>query len=278
MGFVSGQSNKIVKTFEDLEKFYIDNAQFLGMLAFVYVHHDKDRAPAVINKALIIEPNNAWLQHVYTHIEECKENYDPYSLIEALATMTSDWPKQSRFFESHNWMHLCLLKIKTKTPLEELLKDYHNHIWGDAKDQLFEQNNAFIFLWMAELNHYDLHQELWDDLAHYAKKQVDNYFSPYFSITTLLSLAKAKDKHLHAYIKRYEKFSQMFASGSHEYKVWYLIGHPMLEGMLAYINQNDNLAYSKISSVIAENYLLGHSDEQRSIFSATLQYLSLKAK
>lgn len=240
------------------------------MLAFIYAHHRKNESLAVAQQALQFAPHNAWVQHAYIHAMECLENYDNLKLIKQLESLQADWPKQKRFFEGHNWMHLCLLKMQQSCNLDELLQDYHNHIWGEAKEFLFEQNNAFIFLWMAELYGYSISNNYWLDLAKYAKQQVGNYFSPYFSITTILALAKAGDKGLDKAMQQYKIFASSFGKDSHEYKAWSLVGVPMLEGMLAYISDDFKLAASTLKPVMAENHLLGHSDEQRAVFPVTL--------
>ncbi len=265
-GFLGGDYQNILPIYQKVHPFYKNNTTFAGMDAFLLCHlNQEQQALSVIQEALKKDSHNAWLQHVYMHI--ITEQEGPVSdIILSLENMQKDWQQQSRFFEGHNSMHLLSLKIKLKQPIENFEGFYTNHIWGAAKDMLFEQNNAFLSLYFMELNGESTPQKLWDDLAHYAASHMDNYFTPYLTITAILAVAKSDIQTAYRGLRDYQKFCQKLVKDTREFTSWFVIGLPVLLGCLAFIAHDYENAVLHLEPVIHQTKYLGHSDEQRSVF------------
>lgn len=93
-----------------------------------------------------------------------------------------------------------------------------------------------------------------------------------------MSVAKVNKTKAGAYRQVYQDFCDTLIVGILKYQAWSDIGFPMLEGMLAYIDQDFSLAFHKIKSVIKNEAQLDHSNEQRAIFSKTLDYVTEQLK
>lgn len=277
IGFIGGMIKQLQQPFEALLTVHHEDPDFLAMLAFLYCHLDRmEQAKALVDQAIIKAPHNAWVQHVLAHTID-EDNPDEVQIgLKFMLAHQADWPKQNRFFEGHNWMHATTLMMAQGASFSEILPLYHQHIWGAAKEFNFEQNNAFITLWMAELSGESVSNELWQALASHAKNNADDYFSPYLTITAILSVSKVNKNKAKLYYQAYQSFCNTLVAGTLKYQAWTDIGLPMLEGMLAYIDQDFSLALNKIKSVIKNEAQLGHSDEQRAIFQKTLEYVTEK--
>jgi hypothetical protein len=160
------------------------------------------------------------------------------------------------------------------------IQDYYNrHIWGEAKTFNFEQNNAFLVLWNAELLGHQVPQVLWDDLATHACAFIEDYFTPYLTITAILTVAKSglHQKRLQQATTAFETYAQSLLPGSFQRAVWHNTALPILQGMLAYSLGNPAIMQKQPAELYQESCtkLLGHSIEQRSIFLATYQQLQL---
>lgn len=96
-GFISGRITDLVEPFEYVYEYHKDDPDFLGMLTFIYSHveHRNLDGKKYIEKALQLNPHNAWIQHVYAHLIEPTELYGGIGFLEKY---NLDWPKQNRFF------------------------------------------------------------------------------------------------------------------------------------------------------------------------------------
>lgn len=229
----------------------------------------KKEAKNFIKKGLTLSPHNAWLQHVYAHTLEKSCNIKEAILF--LESKSEDWKKQSRFFEGHNWMHLCQLYLECPEKLDIIPTIYLQHIWGAAKEYNYEQNNAFLVLWNAELKDISLDPLLWVDLAKHAQNFMYDYFTPYLTITSILAVAKVNYKKAEQATVDLEKYIALnLTNQPKKYEAWNF-GLQILKACLAYIRNDIVEASSIFESVPLDTKLLGHSDEQRNIFPATYE-------
>lgn len=271
-GFLSGQFEQILPTYQKLSKFYEEDINFIGMQAFLLCHlNQNDEALLLIKEALKKAPHNAWIQHVYMHVISelgiCSQQE-----FTSLESLRGDWKKQSRFFEGHNTMHLVNLWLHSGKRIENFDGLYHEHIWGEAKDLLFEQNDAFLTLYNLELSGFTISKVLWDDLAQHAKQYVEDFFTPYLTITSILSVAKSDINAAYSSFKKYISFCKTLDPASQKYKAWNQLGIPILQGCLFFIDGKYEQAKTLLSDKL-DTRLLGHSDEQRAIFTAIYRKL-----
>lgn len=279
--FMAGKINESLKPYEFLYPHYKDNPNFLNMLAFLYSHLDQhEKGQALIKIALEKDPHNAWVQHGYAHLILPSQIQEGITFLEQC---TGDWPKQNRFFEVHNWMHLCTLYLEQPgCDGDSIIHNYHKHIWGEAKEFLFEQNNAFLTLWHLELAvktgkvslTHDI-DKLWIDVAKYAEPFTRDYFTPYLTITAILTIARVDPEKAKIALSDFETFAKTPNGTSSKYHAWYETALPALKGCMAYLNGNYKLAVEILEPIHNMTVPMGHSDEQRSIFGAT--YLVSKA-
>lgn len=272
--FVSGNIPLLEEPYDKLMKYFSNDPDFIGTYALVCCHIEKTKlAKDLLQKALQQHPHNVLAQHAFAHTVD--EN-DPKKIeegIQFLNTFVSDWEAHNRFFESHNWMHLVLLMIRTRQPLENILDIYNTHVFGKAREMGFEQSNAFITLWTLEANEYIVDKKYWQELALQAKPQVHNLFTPYLTCCTILCIAKADfDEGIQAK-KIMLEFIAALDKNSKLYYRWHGIGLKVLDGCLAYIQGDYRNAYDLLNTRadLLSSRPMGHSDEQRSIFDEALR-------
>lgn len=155
------------------------------------------------------------------------------------------------------------------------------NIFGEKQKKLqFEQNNAFLTLWHLELavqsgkitltsTHRNEINGLWHDLAKYAKEFMRNYFTPYLTTTAILAVAMVNMNEAKLALADFENFAKGQLKNLPKYYAWYKIGLPILKGCLAYIRGDYFLAGILLGPIHNITAPMGHSSEQRGIFSLT---------
>ncbi len=275
VAFLTGKIEILGKVYQRLMQYHHDDVDFLGYVAFYYAHVNRcAEARTLIEKCLQQAPHNAWLHHVYAHTLDEEDPQQVKAGIAFLQPLTDDWPKQNRFFEGHNWMHLCILYLKTGEHIDQIDAIYNQHIWKEAKTLNFERNNAFMTLWSLELFGHHVSKDKWHDLASYAEANTEDYCSPYLTIITILMIAKVSFKRASDYRKKMASYSKQFARGSEAYIAWHDTALPLLDGCLAYVAGDYASAANYLSGRCSEiaTRPVGHSNEQRAIFAATAQF------
>jgi hypothetical protein len=273
-GFLTGHYERLAPIYEAIFIYYEGDPNFKGMWAFLLCHLNKEyEALYLIEKALKLDPHNAWVQHVYMHVI-AEINICTTKDLAFFEEMQTDWKKQNRFFEGHNSMHLITLWLNSNN--NKFSKEFYlTHIWGEAKDALFEQNNAFLTLFNLELAGFAIPQFLWDDLASHAKQYIEDYFTPYLTITSILSVAKSDIQTAYLGLKSYKDFCKNIEIDNVlKRKAWLDTALPILEGCLAFIEGNFKKAKLLLENHCNHTQPLGHSDEQRAIFSSIYNYCS----
>lgn len=277
--FLAGTMQPLLDTYESINPYYRDDPNFLSMQAFLYAHiHRQDEAKSLIEKSLTYEPHNAWTQHVYIHTLNENNLAEVETAIDFLERHSKDWPKQNRFFEGHNWMHLCLLYLNKDRLLASsssataafILDRYTKHIWGETKPYRF-QNNAFLILWHLALTGHteQILKEHWHDLAHHAEPFMDEYLTPYLTMTAILAVATVAPAKADVALVRFAAYATSHPLNSEKRHAWYEIGLPVLEGCLAYLKKDYASAVRLLTPVHDKTRAMGHSDEQRAIVTAT---------
>lgn len=274
LAFLTGHSEWLEKLYNKFLKIdlYKDDPDFLGMVGFFYCHQNNAfAAMELIQRGLSLKPDNAWLQHVYAHAVTESNKSDILKAVNYLKENSVEWPQHSRFFEGHNWAHVVLLSLDlNKKDAGKLIeKIYLKHIWGKEKNCLFEQNNAFLVLWSAELNGISIPFLWWEDLASKAQQFTEDYFTPYLTVTSILAVAKVNPIAAEKAVSNLKK--HMLNN-----TVWNDVALPVLQGCLAYIAGDYKNTIEHLSAIYTNTTRMGHSDEQRSIFSKT--YFKAKEK
>lgn len=273
-GFLSGNNiDKLFPIYERLYPCYHEDPDFLAMFSFLLVHLGQlVTAREHIMEALRLSPHNAWVQHVYAH------TIDEYSPaieddIKILETFAVDWSKQNRFFEGHNWMHLCALYFKRdEIDFDAILAIYNKHIWGEAKSFSFEQNNAFWVLWQAHLHGYAdaIPFELKADLAVHAEPFMYDYLTPYLTVSAILSVALFDLSKARTAASAFAKHAATLTV-SKQSEAWYGVAVPVLQGCLQYLEEDYCTAETTLAPAVAKIRAMGHSDEQTSVFLSTFK-------
>lgn len=276
--FLEGDIEFLDSPYQSVSPYYKSEPDFQGMVAFLYCHVGRKlEARDLVLKNLEREPYNAWLQHVYAHTLDETDPDEVQRGLEFEIPKASNWKAQNRFFQGHNWMHICGLKILKSgkdIDLEEILGIYSDEIWGEARAFNFEQNNAFWVLWLIDLyTNKQVPLSYWHELASYAEKFRDDFFTPYLTVSAMLSIVKSKPGNADACIAKYKEHMCSFGVESQNYKAW-MQGLNALEGCVAYLRGNVEEARLKLSSIYRSNRMMGHSDEQRNIFNLTYECLS----
>ncbi|MCP4474529.1 MAG: hypothetical protein GY821_08205 [Gammaproteobacteria bacterium] len=273
--FLTGKIEILDKIYQQLIHYHREDVDFLGYVAFYYAHvNRRAEARTLLEKCLQQAPYNAWLHHVYAHTLDEGDPQQVKAGIAFLQQTTDNWPKQNRFFEGHNWMHLCILYLKAGERIEQIETIYNQHIWKEAKTLNFERNNAFMTLWSLELFGHRVSEDKWHDLASYAEANTEDYCSPYLTIITILMIAKVSFARAMDYRKKMEIYSNQFAHGSEAYTAWHDTALALLDGCLAYVAGDYPSAAQHLSGRCSEiaTRPVGHSNEQRAIFAATAQF------
>lgn len=269
--FLSGQIESLEQPYQAIYNHYKNDPDFLGMYAFFYCHVNRQsEAAELIKQGLAIEPHNAWLQHIYAHALNENEPEQIQQGIKFLEARVNDWPKQSRFFEGHNSMHLAILYLKAGYDTKLILELFPTRIWGTAKEFSFEQNNAFLVLFALDLVGYDhslinIGRTSWQATR---KTLFIDYFTPYLTVTAILSVAKTDPDKAKLAIDAFAHHAANFKPDSPAYYAWHTIALPVLQGCFAYMQCNDRLACEYLAPVYNKTRVMGHSDEQRSVFPA----------
>ncbi len=274
-GFLGGKIDTLLPIYNDLLATHHSDPDFLSMYAFLLCHLDRlVEARVHVEKALDLDPHNAWAQHVFVHTLDESKPAEIELGIRFLEPRAADWPKQNRFFEGHVWMHLLgLYFVKGDVNFDRILSEYTAHLWGEAREFSFEQNNAFWVLWQADLHGYGdrVPTELREDLAVHAGPFMYDYVTPYLSICAILSVAQYSIERALPGIIAFEAHAASKGGNWHE------VALPVLHGCIEYLKGNLEVAQAMLAPVASDVMAtrpICHSDEQRVIFPATLNRIN----
>jgi tetratricopeptide (TPR) repeat protein len=133
----------------------------LGMEAFGFEECNQyDKAEAVANMALSIEPRDPWSVHALAHTYEMQGRYEEGKKM--YRSRENDWAPGNGF-AFHNWWHLALYHIEHED-FDGALALYDEQILPDDSDVSLQLLDASAMLWRLHLQGVDV-GDRWDRLA-----------------------------------------------------------------------------------------------------------------
>lgn len=125
----------------------------LGMAAFGLEEcGDFDRAQAMGEEAVSIEPGDAWAVHAVAHVHEMRGDLE--AGIPWLANSSDAWAPDNAL-AYHNWWHLALLHLD-KGEIDETLRLYDKGVRPEQSDLVMEEVDASALLWRLHLEGVDV--------------------------------------------------------------------------------------------------------------------------
>ena len=132
-----------------LEGAHAADPDFLAMTAFASeLCGDYAAAETVAERALAIEPRNAWAQHALSHVLIRQGR-----VAEGLTRLESFLPLLAtcgRPIHCHDAWHLALLHLE-QLDVAAAMRVFRTHIWGITPDLVVEQLDAIALLWRIEM-------------------------------------------------------------------------------------------------------------------------------
>jgi len=133
----------------------------LGMKAFGFEECNQyDKAEAVANMALSIEPRDGWSVHALAHTYEMQGRYEEGKTM--YRSRENDWAPGNGF-AFHNWWHLALYHIEHED-FDGALALYDEQILPGDSDVSLQLLDASAMLWRLYLQGVDV-GDRWDRLA-----------------------------------------------------------------------------------------------------------------
>lgn len=239
-----------------------DDPDYLGMAAFAAeLCGDFSAAEHAAERALSIEPRNAWAQHALAHVlirlgrvEEGKMRMEGF--LPELAGC-------QRLIHSHDAWHLALLHLE-ELNADAALEVYHGHIWGFAPDLVGEQIDAIALLWRMELAGFPMDAE-WSGIADHVEARVGEAFMPFLSAHHVYALVRAGREESAG--KCVETVRERSRNDDEEgRRVWAGAGRAIVEATAEFARGDARKAVDLLRPAMPDMTRIGGSDAQDDLF------------
>ncbi len=190
---------------------------------------DLDQAQAVGQRALAINPRDAWATHAVAHVHEMRG--DTEGGIRFLETTRQDW-QVGKWLAVHNGWHLALFLIDAGRG-DEVLAKYDSFVQPRLKDNfILDLIDAASLLWRLELAGVDAGAR-WTEVAAIAAARIGEHVLAFNDLHVALGTVGGKDKaateKLLASIDRY-----LVAGVGDNHTVTTEVGRALVTGMDAF--------------------------------------------
>jgi hypothetical protein len=238
----------------------------LGAYAFGLEEADElARAEEVGREALARNPSDAWAAHALAHVMETANRQEDG--IAFLERTRPDW-SAAHFMAGHNRWHLALFLIE-QSRFDEALADYDRVSAPKlADDMTLDRVDAAALLWRLELAGVDV-GDRWEPVARAWMAHVDDHVLAFNDLHCALAASRSKDSgdaaRLRASLADYERNGR-----GHNRKVTVEVGRPLIDGMLAFAEEDYARAVETLLPVRDDAIRIGGSHAQRDIIGQTM--------
>ena len=239
------------------------DADFLAAHAFAAeLSGDVERARALAEAALAIEPRTPWAHHALAHVWIA--DGDPPAAIARLESFLPIWETSGRVIHAHNTWHLAVAHLD-QLAFAAADDVYRDHIWGVAPDTPGEQIDAISCLWRMEMAGSTVDDARWSDVADHVETRVTECVFPFLSAHQAFALARAE---------RADALATLLAivagraerDDAEARRVWRPVGRPVVEASAAHGRGDLAAAAATFDPVIHAMPAIGGSDAQDDLF------------
>ncbi|MBV8439803.1 MAG: tetratricopeptide repeat protein [Hyphomicrobiales bacterium] len=223
------------------------------------------RAEDVGREALARNPRDAWAVHALAHVMETANRQEEG--IAFLKGSRPDW-SPAHFMAGHNGWHLALYLIE-QGRTGEVLADYDRFAAPRlADDMTLDRVDAASLLWRLELAGVDV-GDRWEPVARAWMAHVDDHVLAFNDLHCALAAARSKDP---GDVERLRRSLDEFGCHGvgHNRRVTAEVGRALIDGALAFGDNDYRRAIEAILPVRYEAFRIGGSHAQRDIVNQTL--------
>ena len=248
-----------------LEGAHAADPDFLAMTAFASeLCSDYAAAEAVAERALVIEPRNAWAQHALSHVLIRQGR-----VAEGLTRLESFLPLLAtcgRPIHCHDAWHLALLHLE-ELDVAAAMRVFRTHIWGITPDFVVEQLDAIALLWCIEMAAGPMDAQ-WPSIAEHVAPRALETFMPFMNAHYVYALARAERADaLEAALAGVRARSA--ADDEEAKRVWAPVGRAVIEAAAAFGAGDRARAAALLDPVMPMMTSIGGSDAQDDLFRQT---------
>jgi len=248
-----------------LEGAHAADPDFLAMTAFASeLCGDYAAAETVAERALAIEPRNAWAQHALSHVLIRQGR-----VAEGLTRLESFLPLLAtcgRPIHCHDAWHLALLHLE-ELDVAAAMRVFRTHIWGITPDFVVEQLDAIALLWRIEMAAGPMDAE-WPSIAEQIAPRALETFMPFMNAHYVYALARAGwTDAVEAALAGMRARST--AHDEEAMRVWAPVGRAVIEAAAAFGAGDRARAAALLDPVMPMMTSIGGSDAQDDLFRQT---------
>jgi tetratricopeptide (TPR) repeat protein len=248
-----------------LEGAHAEDPDFLAMTAFASeLCSDYAAAEAVAERALVIEPRNAWAQHALSHVLIRQGR-----VAEGLTRLESFLPLLAtcgRPIHCHDAWHLALLHLE-ELDVAAAMRVFRTHIWGITPDFVVEQLDAIALLWRIEMAAGPMDAQ-WPSIAEQIAPRALETFMPFMNAHYVYALARAGWTDA-VEVALAGMRARSTAHDEEAKRVWAPVGRAVIEAAAAFGAGDRARAAALLDPVMPMMTSIGGSDAQDDLFRQT---------
>ena len=212
-------------------------------------------------RALAIEPRNAWAQHALSHVLIRQGR-----VAEGLTRLESFLPLLAtcgRPIHCHDAWHLALLHLE-QLDVAAAMRVFRTHIWSITPDFVVEQLDAIALLWRIEMAAGPMDAQ-WPSIAEHIAPRALETFMPFMNAHYVYALARAERADaLEAALAGVRARSA--ADDEEAKRVWAPVGRAVIEAAAAFGAGDRARAAALLDPVMPMMTSIGGSDAQDDLF------------
>ncbi len=245
--------------------YHRDNAHFLSIYSFALeLAGDYFGSRAMAEKSIELDPKNPWAYHTLSHYYI--NTGDIAQGIRILSQAVPCWKNASRPIESHNFWHLALLHLEN-LDFDSTLTIYKNAEWDKKVIFIGEEIDAAALLWRLDMYGKATPMQ-WKTLAESIGSHANFPVTPFNSVHLLYALKRGgREDALAEAISKTRDFIE--GCESKDRFVWKTVGEPLIEGSLAFAEENYAKTAELLRPIIPHIASIGGSDAQVALFEQT---------
>lgn len=223
--------------------------------------NEYDRALATAQRALAIEPTDAWAVHAVTHVMEMRGEITDG--IHFLETTERNW--SSNGFAFHIFWHLALFHLD-RGDTARVLELYDRRVFGEPSDFAFQLVDATALLWRLRLLGVDVGARF-DQIADVWASKLDGEagFYAFNDVHAMLAFAATKRETAIAQV-----FSGLESATGTNAMMSREVGIPMARAIGAFAAERYAAAAEQLAGVRDIAHRFGGSHAQRDLITLTI--------
>lgn len=240
-----------------------NSSEAWSMLAFAHdQNRDEDKAEHAVEKALTLNPADAWAHHAYAHIMDGQGRTD--DAITFLTGKAPGWAGRSIFVREHNYWHLALFHLDRGDDARAL-EIFDKHLWGEWREFAQEQLGAIGALWRMELAGLNVGHR-WEPIAAKVVERWHEHILPFHDVHFAYALARGgRTNELREFTASLTRHGAKDTTG-----VWESLVIPCTQGLIAHANRRYTDAATHLAPLLPRLHLIGGSTIQRDVITQTL--------